>query len=91
MTPFYFFHSLKELQNPEPLVQNTVVWETCLRKIIFAENLHDDKNQLELFEDEAAISFLIEVLCGLQSRVIGETEIFGQFKQFIASEAGQKI
>lgn len=91
MKPFYFFHSLKELQIPEPQDQNSVIWETCLRKIIFAEDLHYGKNIFELYEDEAALVFLIEVLCGLQSKVIGETEIFGQFKQFIGSKNSKNI
>lgn len=91
MTSFYFFHSLKELRLQKPSDKNIFIWETCLRKIIFSENQKPVKNHLELFEDEAALIFLIEVLCGLQSKVIGETEIFGQFKQFILSEEGQKI
>ncbi len=35
---------------------------------------------IELLKDEKAYSFLLEVLCGLKSPVIGETEVFGQFK-----------
>lgn len=35
---------------------------------------------LEAMNDNQAYHFLLEVLCGLKSPVIGETEVFGQFK-----------
>ncbi len=91
MEQFYFYHSLKELQSLELLVHNSVVWETCLRKIIFQTANEKKSCQLERFEDVAALIFLIEVLCGVHSKVIGETEIFGQFKNFLSTPAGQNI
>lgn len=100
MSSFYFYHYSKQLTGSLPSsvsveMQNIAVWETCLRKIIFAENADpiftSQKNHLELFEDENALIFILEVLCGLQSKVIGETEIFGQFKNFIETEQAQKI
>ena len=36
-------------------------------------------------EGEGAYAFLLEVICGLHSRVFGETEVLGQFKTFIQS------
>jgi glutamyl-tRNA reductase len=61
-----------------------LVWKTCLRQIFFLD-LNDSKNlQLEkgdeVFRGLEAESFLAEVLCGLKSPLIGETEVFGQFK-----------
>jgi glutamyl-tRNA reductase len=69
-----------------------VVFETCLRKIYFFQT---DKVSLDsdgvlgcdsshrLYSGSAAIDFLLQLLCGLHSRILGETEIFGQFKEFI--------
>ena len=79
MHPFYFYHLNKDHATSQPEAKNIVIWETCLRKIIFTENIDpnyaEKKSNLDLYEDEKALIFIIEVLCGLQSRVIGETEI----------------
>ena len=95
MHPFYFYHLNKDHASSQPEVQNIAIWETCLRKIIFTENIDpnyaEKKSNLDLYEDEKALIFIIEVLCGLQSRVIGETEIFGQFKNFLESNPAQNI
>lgn len=40
---------------------------------------------LEFYQDEAALVFLLEILCGLHSPVLGETEVLGQFKDYIAT------
>lgn len=77
-------------------LQNIAIWQTCLRKIIFfdspeAEQFFQSKEILELKKEQQALQFLIEVLCGLQSKVIGETEIFGQFKKFIETPEAKKI
>lgn len=96
MNQFYFYHYPKALQtSSQPDVKSIAVWETCLRKIIFIESienvLNDKKVNLDLYEDERALVFILEVLCGLQSKVIGETEIFGQFKQFLETEEAKNI
>ncbi len=66
---------------------NGRVWKTCLRQILFTHpneilniSLLDSD---QIFSEEKAMQFLIEVLCGLDSPVFGETEVFGQFKNFI--------
>ncbi len=76
-------------QNGNPLVLNVPTWTTCLRQIAFLKNweLDDAKTQVsendEVFEGYHALQFLIQVVCGLQSTLIGETEVHGQFKKFI--------
>ncbi len=82
------------------------VWETCLRKIHFY-NSAEEKKLLEailpempssppeksprFYEGDMALEFLLSLLCGLDSKVVGETEIFGQFKLFAQSPEAQKI
>ncbi len=71
-----------------------LVFETCLRQIVFLESdlyLSDPAYQnfarshvgsIEVFKAERAYQFVLEVICGLHSLIKGETEIFGQFKEF---------
>ncbi len=62
------------------------VWATCLRSLAFVtpeqatalEEPHDEK-----YLWTNAYRFLLEVVCGLHSPIIGETEVFGQFKVFM--------
>lgn len=62
------------------------LWKTCLRQILFIDA---NTPAIEFAEDDEvllgpqALSFLLEVLCGLHSPVLGETEVLGQFKNFI--------
>ncbi|MGE4133141.1 MAG: hypothetical protein AB7F86_15975 [Bdellovibrionales bacterium] len=57
------------------------VFSTCLRSLAFtaAESAEPDD---EIYSQAAAYSFLLEVICGLHSPIVGETEVFGQFKTF---------
>lgn len=65
------------------------VWATCLREIAF---LPDELSQgeiapvkgLEIHREKDALIFLLEVLCGLKSPVLGETEVMGQFKSYLS-------
>lgn len=75
-----------------PAVEGAL-WKTCLRQILFVEG---QKYELEIAEGDEilaganALSFLLEVLSGLHSPVLGETEVLGQFKNFVQTrrEAG---
>lgn len=82
------WHQPIELENTflAPLIvdqSSVLLWETCRRKIYFYLDetalLADSRGFKQGLEAEA---FLIEVLCGLHSPVVGETEILGQFRQF---------
>lgn len=66
-------------------------WATCLREIAFLEDhLSQDALAavktagLQVFENEEALFFLLQILCGLKSPVLGETEVLGQFKSHLA-------
>lgn len=68
--------------------KSVLLWETCRRKIYFYLDetgfVADSRGFKQGLEAE---SFLIEVLCGLHSPVVGETEILGQFRQFASLNA----
>lgn len=62
-----------------------VVWRTCLREIAFVENVTVIPGAGAALQDEAAYIHILEVICGLDSPIIGETEVMSQFKAFVAA------
>ena len=61
-------------------------WQTCLRSLVLAPD--DFKGELlhgagEWLEGESAYRRLLEIACGLHSPLVGETEVFGQFKEAV--------
>lgn len=78
-----------------PASLNGLEWQTCLRRILFL-NANDNralieaaKDQqlvpptVEVFRGQEAYRFLLEVICGLNSPIVGETAVMGQFKDFL--------
>ena len=74
-----------------PAAINGLQWQTCLRRIVLlhksesAALLTDLPPDSETYEGQAAYNFLLEVICGLRSPLVGETAVMGQFKEFCAS------
>jgi glutamyl-tRNA reductase len=78
-----------------PIAINGLEWTTCLRRVVFlnrdensallaaAEN-EPQKLPIETYRGEDAIRFLLEVVCGLNSPLVGETAVMGQFREFVA-------
>jgi glutamyl-tRNA reductase len=62
-----------------------VVWRTCLREIIFSAPEGGIAADGRVFHDEGAYAHLLEVICGLDSPILGETEVMHQFKAFAAA------
>jgi glutamyl-tRNA reductase len=63
------------------------VWRTCLREVLFsqaADALEDADAGAATLLDGRAYRLLLEILCGLQSPMIGETQVVAQFKGFLA-------
>lgn len=79
-----------------PIVLNGLDWRTCLRRILFlnkaenaslisaAENEGVLASPVEIYRGEDAYRFLLEVICGLNSPLVGETAVLGQFREFVA-------
>ncbi len=77
-----------------PAVLNGLEWQTCLRRILFlnrsensalikaAENESAVPGSIEIYRGHEAYGFLLEVICGLNSPLLGETAVMGQFKEF---------
>jgi len=70
------------------LPKSCLRWKTCLRTITFgfAESFRAvglEETDLGVFTGAEAYQFLLEVVCGLHSPVVGETEVMGQFKELV--------
>lgn len=82
---------LKKIDTAVPL------WSTCLRQMAFlnGEQFFQIKDSVsesdEVYFSEEAFGFLLQVVCGLRSPLVGETEVQGQFKQFVQSLATQHV
>ena len=72
--------SLKEIPH--------MAWQTCLREIVFISK--QDSYHLpmahKVLYDHKAYSEILEIICGLQSPILGETQVFGQFKHFLKQQ-----
>jgi len=80
-----------------PAVLNGLEWQTCLRRILIL-NANESASTIaalehgemalptvEIFRGQQAYRFLLEVICGLNSPIVGETAVMGQFKEFLLS------
>jgi glutamyl-tRNA reductase len=86
----------REARDKLPIVLNSLDWRTCLRRILFlnkpenasliaaAENDGGPASPVEIYRGEDAYRFLLEVICGLNSPLVGETAVLGQFREFVA-------
>jgi glutamyl-tRNA reductase len=81
----YFAHQqhLKG-ESPPILASQAISWKTCIRELVFVSNAE----QLTMlagdhYQGAKAYEFLLQLICGLHSPLIGETAVLGQFKIFI--------
>ncbi len=79
-------NSKKSSTEPVKLITGCAVWKTCLRQIAFFDESSFEFNceqDDQILRGAEALKFLLEVLTGLHSPVLGETEVLGQFRLFI--------
>jgi glutamyl-tRNA reductase len=66
-----------------------ILWHTCLREVAFltagADRDEPDAANATVVTEGEAYALLLEIVCGLRSPVVGETEVQAQFKAFLAS------
>lgn len=61
---------------------DAIVWRTCVRQVAFVDERGAIPEGVPAWHDEAAYAHLLEVVCGLHSPIVGETEVLHQFKIF---------
>lgn len=69
---------------------SAVVWRTCVREIAFVEPQAPVPSGAVILHGEAAYAHLLEVICGLDSPMVGETEVLHQFKTFASELPGDR-
>ncbi|NQZ00917.1 MAG: hypothetical protein HRT45_09640 [Bdellovibrionales bacterium] len=61
-------------------------WDTCMRSIGFqrfeVSGLMDAA--YDVYRNEQAYEFLLQIICGLRSPILAETEVMGQFRDFVS-------
>jgi len=62
-----------------------LVWRTCLRDVTFAPEIGGLCASGTRLDGRDAYALLLEILCGLRSPIVGETEVLGQFRSFLSS------
>jgi glutamyl-tRNA reductase len=77
-----------------PAVLNGLEWQTCLRRILFLNRNENSAlidaaerdalrtGSVEIYRGRDAYGFLLEVICGLNSPLVCETAVMGQFRDF---------
>lgn len=77
-----------------PAVLNGLEWQTCLRRIQFLNRIENSAlieaaerhtlttASIEIYRGREAYEFLLEVICGLNSPLVCETAVMGQFREF---------
>lgn len=60
------------------------VWRTCLREVLFSPAAESFGDVAATLVEGRAYHLLLEILCGLQSPMIGETQVVAQFRSFLA-------
>src|SRR4051794_7116700 len=72
-------------------VTNHFSFETCMRHVLIvpADEIGSLADLIregdQVFSGEDAYRFLLEVICGLHSPLVGETEVYGQLKNKVAT------
>ncbi|MGZ3700486.1 MAG: hypothetical protein ACXWSD_01810 [Bdellovibrionota bacterium] len=61
-------------------------WKTCLRDLYFLSPGDSAASGAEAYCGTEAHRFLVEICSGLHSPLFGETEVFGQFRAFRATQ-----
>ncbi len=84
-------HIIKSSGDKTPVLdqEEWVLFETCQRKIYLSMTPALDLGNISpkyITKGKSAYSSLLNILCGLESRIVGETEVFGQFKVFANNE-----
>jgi glutamyl-tRNA reductase len=86
----------REARDKMPIVLNGLDWRTCLRRILFLNKAENASlitaaesegllaSPVEIYRGDEAYRFLLEVICGLNSPLVGETAVLGQFREFVA-------
>ena len=66
-----------------------VVFRTCQRELAFVDAGDPPPSGVDCYAGETAYAHLLQVICGLDSPMVGETEVMHQFRVFIDGLAAE--
>ena len=80
----------RALLPPADVTRGATCWRTCLREVLFlgpeaVVNQAPGEDECPIVRDADAYALLLEIVCGLRSPLLGETEVQAQFKDFLAA------
>lgn len=86
-----FHRSLKGSKNSSFLNEPGLArWTTCVRSLLLGHPRAESGQSYDrIISGAEATQFLTEIVSGLQSPMLGETEVHGQYKQFLAEVESQ--
>ena len=79
------------VENRQPLnLPSYLLWKTCLRDLYigdfrFPASLPKVSKDFDVYHGYEAYTFLLEIVLGLHSDLLGETEVFHQFRKIMLS------
>jgi glutamyl-tRNA reductase len=76
------FSVIQQPPNAPAFAIGAPVWRTCMRQVAFVEEAGAIPSGVAAWHNDAAYAHLLEVVCGLHSPIVGETEVLHQFKVF---------
>jgi glutamyl-tRNA reductase len=76
------FSVLQRPPNAAAFGADALVWRTCVRQVALVDESHPVPEEAAAWHGEGAYAHLLEVICGLHSPIVGETEVLHQFKVF---------
>jgi glutamyl-tRNA reductase len=76
------FTVIQQPSNAPAFAIGTPVWRTCMRQVALVDEACAIPPDASAWHNEAAYAHLLEVVCGLHSPIVGETEVLHQFKVF---------
>jgi len=71
--------------NKAPVPADVPVWRTCLREVLFFNDEGAAALVGQPIVERDAYQLLLEIICGLRSPMLGETQVMGQFKTFLGT------
>jgi len=84
-------HHPVKVEESLPVALNGLEWKTCLRRILLVNKSESAAlipslpENSEVYTGTQAYKFLLEIICGLRSPLLGETAVMGQFREFCAT------
>lgn len=84
---FCVFHLKEPGQVSKKWPQGHWSMATCLRSMVLVDLSHAQLDpsleRYQRYSGDKAYEFILSIICGLESPMLGETEILGQFKNFV--------